>query len=214
MDAQTVIARRVALELRDGMLVNLGIGIPTLVANYVPPGMHVFFQSENGLIGTGPVPEEGMVGAVPHRCRRPAGERAARRRHLRQRDVVRADSRTPRRHDGARRAAGRRGRTSRELDDPRQDGARHGRRDGSGHRRQARGDRDAAQRQGQAQDHQALHAAADLAARGRSGRHRAGGDLVRRRAADAARDRSRRLGERCAGGHRSEARRARPGAAR
>jgi len=62
MDAQTVIAKRVALELREGMLVNLGIGIPTLVANHVPKGMHVFFQSENGLIGTGPLPEEGMVG--------------------------------------------------------------------------------------------------------------------------------------------------------
>lgn len=57
MDAQTIIARRIALELRDGMLVNLGIGIPTLVANFVPPGMHVFFQSENGLIGTGPFAE-------------------------------------------------------------------------------------------------------------------------------------------------------------
>jgi acetate CoA/acetoacetate CoA-transferase beta subunit len=63
MDAQTVIAKRIALELRDGMLVNLGIGIPTLVANYVPAGMHIFFQSENGLIGTGPIPEEGMVQA-------------------------------------------------------------------------------------------------------------------------------------------------------
>ncbi|MFZ4758228.1 MAG: CoA-transferase, partial [Burkholderiaceae bacterium] len=61
MDAQNVIARRIALELRDGMLVNLGIGIPTLVANYLPPGMHVHFQSENGLIGTGAVPEQGMV---------------------------------------------------------------------------------------------------------------------------------------------------------
>jgi acetate CoA/acetoacetate CoA-transferase beta subunit len=61
MDAQTVIAKRIALELRDGMLVNLGIGIPTLVANYVPPGIHVFFQSENGLIGTGPIPEEAMA---------------------------------------------------------------------------------------------------------------------------------------------------------
>jgi acetate CoA/acetoacetate CoA-transferase beta subunit len=60
MDAQTVIAKRIALELRDGMLVNLGIGIPTLVARFVPPGMHVFFQSENGLIGTATVPEEGM----------------------------------------------------------------------------------------------------------------------------------------------------------
>ena len=63
MDAQTVIAKRIALELRDGMLVNLGIGIPTLVANYVPPGIHIFFQSENGLIGTGPIPQEGLAQA-------------------------------------------------------------------------------------------------------------------------------------------------------
>jgi acetate CoA/acetoacetate CoA-transferase beta subunit len=80
MDAQTIIAKRIALELRDGMLVNLGIGIPTLVANYVPAGMHIFFQSENGLIGTGPIPEEAMaqprltdaggrpVSAIPGAC--------------------------------------------------------------------------------------------------------------------------------------------------
>ena len=61
MDAQTIIAKRIAQELRPGMLVNLGIGIPTLVANYVPEGVNVFFQSENGLIGTGPLPEEGMA---------------------------------------------------------------------------------------------------------------------------------------------------------
>ena len=61
MDTQDKIASRIARELRDGMLVNLGIGIPTLVANFVPPGIHVFFQSENGLIGTGPVPEAGMA---------------------------------------------------------------------------------------------------------------------------------------------------------
>lgn len=60
MDPQTIIAKRIARELRDGMLVNLGIGIPTLVANFVPPDIHVFFQSENGLIGTGAPPEEGM----------------------------------------------------------------------------------------------------------------------------------------------------------
>jgi acetate CoA/acetoacetate CoA-transferase beta subunit len=60
MDAQTIIAKRIAQELRDGMLVNLGIGIPTLVSKYVPAGLHVFFQSENGLIGTGAPPEEGM----------------------------------------------------------------------------------------------------------------------------------------------------------
>src|SRR3954451_7845803 len=61
MDPQTIIAQRIARELRDGMLVNLGIGIPTLVANFVPVGIHVFFQSENGLIGTGPIPEPGMA---------------------------------------------------------------------------------------------------------------------------------------------------------
>ena len=60
MDAQTVIAKRIALELRHGTLVNLGIGIPTRVANYVPDGIKVYFQSENGLIGTGALPEEGM----------------------------------------------------------------------------------------------------------------------------------------------------------
>jgi acetate CoA/acetoacetate CoA-transferase beta subunit len=63
MDAQTIIAKRIALELRDGMLVNLGIGIPTLVANFVPAGMHIYFQSENGLIGTGPIPQEGLAQA-------------------------------------------------------------------------------------------------------------------------------------------------------
>ena len=61
MEPQVIIARRIAKELSDGMLVNLGIGIPTLVAKHVPEGMHVFFQSENGLIGTGAPPEEGMT---------------------------------------------------------------------------------------------------------------------------------------------------------
>jgi acetate CoA/acetoacetate CoA-transferase beta subunit len=60
MDPQTVIAKRIAQELQSGMLVNLGIGIPTMVANFVPSEVKVFFQSENGLIGTGPIPEEGM----------------------------------------------------------------------------------------------------------------------------------------------------------
>jgi len=61
MEPQAVIARRIARELRSGMLVNLGIGIPTLVANHLSAGVHVFFQSENGLIGTGAPPEEGMA---------------------------------------------------------------------------------------------------------------------------------------------------------
>jgi acetate CoA/acetoacetate CoA-transferase beta subunit len=61
MDAQTIIAKRIAQELKSGMLVNLGIGIPTKVANFIPKDVKVFFQSENGLIGTGPIPEEGMA---------------------------------------------------------------------------------------------------------------------------------------------------------
>ena len=63
MNAQDIIAKRIAQELKPGMLVNLGIGIPTLVANYLPNGMQVFFQSENGLIGSGPIPEEGLAQA-------------------------------------------------------------------------------------------------------------------------------------------------------
>jgi acetate CoA/acetoacetate CoA-transferase beta subunit len=80
MDDKVTIAKRVALELRDGDLVNLGIGLPTLVARYIAPDVEVFFQSENGIIGMAPVPEAGMedeyltdagggfIGAIPGAC--------------------------------------------------------------------------------------------------------------------------------------------------
>ncbi|MDR2092606.1 MAG: 3-oxoacid CoA-transferase subunit B [Azoarcus sp.] len=77
MDDKTLIARRVARELKPGQLVNLGIGLPTLVARYLPEGVEVFFHSENGLIGMSPLPDEALasgdlsdaggspVGAIP-----------------------------------------------------------------------------------------------------------------------------------------------------
>ena len=60
MEAKDIIARRVAREVKPEMLVNLGIGLPSLVANFLPKDVHVFFQAENGVIGLGPRPPEGM----------------------------------------------------------------------------------------------------------------------------------------------------------
>jgi acetate CoA/acetoacetate CoA-transferase beta subunit len=61
MDEKVIIAKRVALEMKSGTLVNLGIGLPTTVANYIAPGLEVYFQSENGIVGLSSAPEQGMV---------------------------------------------------------------------------------------------------------------------------------------------------------
>ncbi|WCG82079.1 3-oxoacid CoA-transferase subunit B [Pectobacterium sp. A5351] len=70
MDAKELIARRVALELKNGDVVNLGIGLPTKVANYVPHGIEVTFQSENGFLGLGAVtePDSNLVNAGGQPC--------------------------------------------------------------------------------------------------------------------------------------------------
>lgn len=71
MNAKEIIARRVALEMQDGDVVNLGIGLPTMVANYLPEGINVILQSENGFVGlrsVGATPDDNLVNAGGQHC--------------------------------------------------------------------------------------------------------------------------------------------------
>ncbi len=127
-------AERAAKELRDGFYVNLGIGIPTLVSNYIPDGMSVQLQSENGMLGFGPFPYEGEEDPDLINAGKQTVTEIPTTSYFSTADLLRDDPRRPHRHRVARRHAGGRERRSRQLDDPGQDGEGHGRRHGPGGR--------------------------------------------------------------------------------
>src|SRR6516165_5605325 len=156
-------ARRAAAELQDGFYVNLGIGIPTLVSNFIPPGITVQLQSENGMLGMGPFPFEGeedpdLINADDQL--------------LRQCAIFRNDPRRAHRPLDPRRHAGGRERRPRQLDDPGPHGQGYGRGYGSRRRCQAGHRSDGAHRAEPAEIAASLYAAADRQRGRRHGDHR------------------------------------------